>query len=228
MADGGGRPATRIQRERRAEILGAALEVFSQGGMKGATVGGIASAAGMSGPKLLYYFGSKDALYREVLGEVIRLWRGPLEAIDAAGEPVDEIVGYVRRKLVMSRDHPRESRLFAAEILAGIPLARDEIFAPLKGVFEEKVALIADWGAAGRIAPVDPHHLMYSIWATTQHYADFEAQIAELSPAKMPTLVADAEGFLVPLYRRVLAPASGGAPLDRAAPPAEPIPVEDA
>ena len=37
--------------------------------------------------------------------------------------------------------------------------------------------VIAGWSAAGRIAPVDPYHLVFMIWATTQHYADFETQI---------------------------------------------------
>jgi TetR/AcrR family transcriptional regulator len=27
------------------------------------------------------------------------------------------------------------------------------------------------------LAPVEPHHLIFSLWATTQHYADFASQI---------------------------------------------------
>jgi TetR/AcrR family transcriptional regulator len=29
----------------------------------------------------------------------------------------------------------------------------------------------------GRLARTDPYHLIFSIWATTQHYADFDAQV---------------------------------------------------
>ena len=31
--------------------------------------------------------------------------------------------------------------------------------------------------AEGRLAPVDPRHLLFAIWATTQHYADFDVQV---------------------------------------------------
>jgi len=31
------------------------------------------------------------------------------------------------------------------------------------------------------LVPIDPMHLMFMIWATTQHYADFAAQIAILT-----------------------------------------------
>jgi len=37
--------------------------------------------------------------------------------------------------------------------------------------------VINDWVAAGRIKSVDPRHLIFSIWALTQHYADFDVQV---------------------------------------------------
>ena len=37
--------------------------------------------------------------------------------------------------------------------------------------------MIADWVAGGRLAPVDPRHLIFMIWAVTQHYADFDVQV---------------------------------------------------
>ena len=60
----------------------------------------------------------------------------------------------------------------------------------------------------GRIAPVDPYHMFYSIWATTQHYADFRVQIDELSPHKEKNLFSDAESYLTLMYRRMLTPAA--------------------
>jgi TetR/AcrR family transcriptional regulator len=50
----------------------------------------------------------------------------------------------------------------------------------LKELVDAKAAVIRAWSAAGRLAPVDPHHLIFSIWATTQHYADFASQIDAL------------------------------------------------
>ena len=195
---------TRIQRERTEEILAAALEVFSKFGFRGASINQIADVAGMSTPRLLYYFSDKEALYRELLHRTIMLWLGPMQMITQADDPVEEICAYVSRKIEMSKKFPRESRLFAGEIMQGVPRAQDEIFDPLYSIFHAKIKLLERWIANGQIADLDPYHLMYSIWATTQHYADFEAQIEGLSPQKMPTLYADAEAFLVPMYRKLL------------------------
>ena len=41
----------------------------------------------------------------------------------------------------------------------------------------EKSAIIQGWIDAGRLATVDPTHLIFAIWSTTQHYADFEVQV---------------------------------------------------
>jgi len=51
----------------------------------------------------------------------------------------------------------------------------------VKPWMETRVKLIERWSAEGLLAPVDPKALLFMIWATTQHYADFEAQIRALS-----------------------------------------------
>ena len=50
-------------------------------------------------------------------------WLEPLRQLDPAGDPAEEIGAYIRRKLEMARDYPRESRLFAGEILQGAPVS---------------------------------------------------------------------------------------------------------
>lgn len=206
MPDNENKGLSRIQRQRRAEILEAALENFSQNGYRGASINEIAKAAGMSTPRLLYHFSDKQALYTELLKATLLLWMEPLAKIRDAEDPVEEICAYVRRKLVISQDHARESRLFAGAVLLGVQRARSEVFEPLRQVFDEKIRLLQKWMEEGLIPRQDPYHLIYSIWATTQHYADFEVQISQLSPEKLPTLYADAEAFLVPMYRKQLTP----------------------
>lgn len=206
MPDNENKGLSRIQRQRRAEILEAALENFSQNGYRGASINEIAKAAGMSTPRLLYHFSDKQALYTELLKATLLLWMEPLAKIRDAEDPVEEICAYVRRKLVISQDHARESRLFAGAVLLGVQRARSEVFEPLRQVFDEKIRLLQKWMEEGLIPQQDPYHLIYSIWATTQHYADFEVQISQLSPEKLPTLYADAEAFLVPMYRKQLTP----------------------
>lgn len=197
---------SRIQRQRRTEILEAALKSFSTNGYPGTSINEIAKSAGMSTPRLLYHFSGKKALYTELLKATMLLWLEPLRNIDEEGQPVEEICAYVRGKLTISQKHPRESRLFAGAVLLGEEHAPAEVFEPLRLVFDEKILLLERWMREGQIAQQDPHHLIYSIWATTQHYADFDAQISQLSPHKLPSLYADAESYLVPLYRKLLTP----------------------
>ncbi len=199
---------TRIQIEKSRQILDAALEVFSAHGFRGTTVDQIAEAAGMSKPNLLYYFRSKDEIYSILVNRQLHSWLTPMQGIDEHGEPLEEIAGYIRLKMEMARDFPRESRLFANEIIQGAP----QILGLLKGELRKEVdriaALLQRWMDAGHIARVDPYHLIFSIWATTQHYADFDVQVrAVLGPRRGgERRFEDAANFLVDLYLKGLIP----------------------
>jgi TetR/AcrR family transcriptional regulator len=171
------RPRTRIQREKQDVILNAALDVFSLHGFRGATIDQIAEAAGMSKPNLLYYFASKEEIHRRLLKDMLDLWLDPLRALDNDGDPISELRSYIRRKLEMARDFPRESRLFANEMLQGAPHAIDVLEGELKLLVDDKARVIEAWMDDGRITRTDPYHLIFSIWATTQHYADFDVQV---------------------------------------------------
>lgn len=196
---------TRIQAKNREVILDAALDVFAAHGFHGATLDRIARAAGLSKPNLLYYFASKEAIHLALLEGLLDTWLDPLRALDPDGEPLAEILTYVRRKLDLAHDYPRESRLFANEILQGAPRIRAAIDGPLKALVDQKAAVLQGWIDAGRIAPVNPHHLIVSVWALTQHYADFDIQVrAVLGPGHDPW--AEAAPFLTHLFTRMLAP----------------------
>ncbi|WP_121061960.1 TetR family transcriptional regulator C-terminal domain-containing protein [Chachezhania antarctica] len=203
-ASGASRPATRIQTEKRALILDAALEVFSERGFRGATVDEIAGRAGLSKPNLLYYFPSKEAMHEALLNGLLDTWLDPLREIDPNGEPLDEILAYVRRKLEMSRKFPRESRLFANEIVQGAPRIGDTLGTDLKVLVDEKAAVIQGWMDDGRLATSHPHHLIFSIWSLTQHYADFDVQVRAVLGGEDP--LDGAPAFLETLYRRTLVP----------------------
>jgi TetR/AcrR family transcriptional regulator len=204
------RPPTRIQQRNSEAILSAALDVFSQHGFRGATLDQIAEVAGLSKPNLLYYFASKEAIHVALLNRLLLTWLDPLRAMNPDGDPVAELLAYVRRKLELSRDYPRESRLFANEILQGAPRIREVIEGELHDLVQEKTAVLRAWMAAGRIAQVHPVHLIFSIWALTQHYADFEVQVrAVLGPGE-PDPYPEAGRFLEALFRRLLAPWRAG------------------
>lgn len=199
------RPKTRIQQKNSETILEAALDVFSQQGYRGATLDQIAEVAGLSKPNLLYYFASKEAIYQSLMTALLDTWLDPLRKLDEGGDPVTEIKGYMRRKLELSRDFPRESRLFANEILQGGPRIRAAIEGELKMLVDDTAIVLRRWMDQGRIARMEPVHLIFSIWALTQHYADFDMQVrAVLGEGHDP--FAEAGAFLETLYTKLLAP----------------------
>jgi TetR/AcrR family transcriptional regulator len=171
-------PDTRIQTRNRQVILDAALAVFSDAGFKGATVDRIAARARMSKPNLLYYFRRKEDIYVALLEHTLDDWLEPFKMLDAAGEPLEELRRYIQAKLRMSQANPQASRLFANEILHGAPMIGRMLGGPLKALVDEKARIIEGWVQAGKLAPVDPYHLIFAIWAVTQHYADFSVQVS--------------------------------------------------
>ena len=195
---------SRIQREKRSAIKQAALDVFSIYGLRGATLDKIAQAAGLTKPNILYYYASKDDIYFDLLNGLLDDWVAPLRKISKTGDPLHEILNYTRAKLAMSREKPRESKLFATEILHGAPLTQDVLSTSLKEILDEKVAIIEFWIAEGRLAPVNGYHLFFSIWSMTQHYADFDVQVKALLQEDEETLFKNADHYLTAVLTRTL------------------------
>jgi TetR/AcrR family transcriptional regulator len=196
---------TRIQAINEDIILAAALEVFSVYGYRGSTVDQIAQRAQMSKPNLLYYFRRKEDIYRALLEKTLADWLRPLRSLDPEGEPLSEIEKYVRAKMAMSRDDPKASRLFANEMLHGAPAIGDFLAGPMKLLVDDTANIIKAWIAKGQIAAIDPYHLIFTIWAMTQHYADFDIQVRAVL-GKNSNHFPDAESTIIRLIQDGLRP----------------------
>ena len=170
---------------KKQAILSAALNTFSQYGIHGTRLEQVAELAGVSKTNLLYYYPSKEALYVAVMRQILAIWLAPLKAFREDLAPLVAIREYIRLKLEVSRDYPQASRLFCLEMLQGAPLLMNELTGDLKALVEANSAIIAAWVNAGKLAPVDPHHLIFMIWATTQHYADFATQVEAVTGATL-------------------------------------------
>lgn len=208
-APGSNRPKSRIQQKNRQIILDAALDIFSTYGFRGTTIDQIAAKAGMSKPNLIYYFASKEDLYVCLLEDTLDQWLAPLAELDPRGDPIDEIGRYITAKIAMSRARPKASRLFANEILHGAPAIGGFLHGPLKTLVEDKAATIRQWIEAGALAPVEPAHLIFMIWAVTQHYADFDVQVrAVLGPdeTKDDSHFDDAQAAILTVFLEGLRP----------------------
>ncbi|SFS05596.1 TetR family transcriptional regulator C-terminal domain-containing protein [Yoonia litorea] len=198
------KPKTRIQLRNEAIILGASLDVFSQFGFRGSTLDQISEAAGLSKANLLYYFPSKEAIHAALLAQLLETWIDPLKRLDPTGDPVEELLAYAHRKLDMSKRFPRESRLFANEILQGAPHINNVLQGELRDLTDQTHQVITKWVEAGAIRPVDPYHLIFTIWALTQHYADFAVQVRAIMGDQDP--FESAGDYLETLLRRLLTP----------------------
>ncbi|MFZ9199332.1 MAG: TetR/AcrR family transcriptional regulator [Paracoccaceae bacterium] len=180
------RPLRRIEIRQQNEtlILQAAEKVFAEAGFGGATMQLIADMAGLPKANLHYYFPTKEALYRRVVQNIFEIWLHAAGSMDRAPGPVEGIGAYIDAKMEISRRHPDGSKVWASEVMHGAPVIQDYLETTLRDWTTGRAGLIQRWIDEGKMAPVNPEHLLYMLWATTQHYADFGHQIETLNGGK--------------------------------------------
>ena len=166
-----------IRRENVAKILTAAESVFAEKGFKGASVGEIADRAGVPKPNIYYYFGAKEDLYSRVIEDVCSMWLHAADTFDVTDDPETAIRRYVDAKMDLARERPNGSRLWAIEMASGAPFLQEYLQETVKPWLESREKVLNQWIEAGRLKPMNTRYFFYMIWATTQNYADFEAQI---------------------------------------------------
>jgi TetR/AcrR family transcriptional regulator len=160
-----------------ARLLEAAEAVFAERGYTGASTSAIAAQAKVPKPNLHYYFRTKEALYRAVLANVLDMWLDEFARFTIDSDPSEVITEYIAAKLRWSKLRPNASKVFANEILHGAPFVGDYLATELRRLVESKARIIRHWIKLGKMNPVDPKHLIFQLWAATQHYADFEVQV---------------------------------------------------
>jgi AcrR family transcriptional regulator len=149
---------------RPAEILDAALTVFSARGFAAAKLDDVAKEAGVSKGTLYLYFKSKEALFEAMALEMMRMpVLAQLETIakaETATEGLRQLIQFMAKMLA----DPRRSalpKLIIAES-AGFPeLAKIWLKSVIQPVRQRLVKLIEAGIASGEFRKVDP-------WATTK------------------------------------------------------------
>jgi TetR/AcrR family transcriptional regulator len=175
---------TDIRRENERAILEAAEKVFAEAGFGGATMQLIADMAGLPKANLHYYFATKEDLYRRVVQQIFEIWLDAASSFDNAPGPVEGIGAYIDAKMDISRTHPHGSKVWASEVMHGAPVIQDYLETTLRDWTDGRIAVIQRWIDEGKMQPINPRHLLYMLWATTQHYADFGHQIQTLNDGK--------------------------------------------
>ena len=170
-----------IRAENERLILEAGERIFAQHGFRGATMQMIAEQAGLPKANLHYYFDSKEKRYRSVVETIFEIWLQAASSFENSDEPKEALKLYIYEKMQISRRHPYGSKVWANEVMQGAPIIQDFLETQLRSWTDGRIESIQAWIAAGKIRPVEPRWVMYMIWATTQHYADFGHQIETLN-----------------------------------------------
>ena len=170
--------------EKKARILKAAEKVFAQQGLKGSRLFEIANEAGLPKANLLYYFQSKDDIYRAVCRDILETWLEALGEISAEDNPKKAIESYIKSKMDLSFSRPNASKVFALEIIAGAPVIGDYLEKDLKSWVDRQASVFKVWQSRGEMVSISPQHVFFMIWAVTQTYADFNTQITAVLGVK--------------------------------------------
>ena len=163
-----------------ATILSAAQEEFALHGLNGTRMQAIADRAKLPKANIHYYFRNTASLYLAVLNQIMTTWNDFFNDATVKDDPAIVLDTFIRQKVRMAFEDPSASRLFANEIMRGAPHLNDYMKNTLRPWVSSRAKIIQGWIDAGKMRPTDPELLIFTIWATTQHYADFEAQVTSV------------------------------------------------
>lgn len=166
-----------IRQKNKALIFIAAKEEFATYGFKGASIKRIAERADIPRSNIHYYFQDKTDLYKQLLSNIIAMWNTDNDALNPNVDPKISLSAYIRAKIMHSKNDPYSSRIFASELIHGAPILNDYLNGDFKIWLDSKVNVINSWVDQGLLDKVNPYHLLFLIWSSTQHYADFNVQV---------------------------------------------------
>lgn len=170
------RKSADIRKNNLQLILSVAEQRFAEYGYNGTTISSIAEQAQLPKSNVLYYFKTKEVLYKEVLSNLLVIWMVDMDNMTAEQHPRDALRDYILLKMKQSKEHANSSRIFAAEILHGAPFLREQLQSDLKVQFSKTCQVFREWIAKQWMNPVSPEHLLFMIWSSTQAYADYGLQ----------------------------------------------------
>lgn len=158
-------------------ILNIASQEFSSNGFKGTTVKAIAEKAKLPKANVLYYFKTKEKLYIKVLEQILTLWNSSFDKATIEDDPAIVLQQYIEEKMKLAQLKPDASKIFALEIINGAPILKPYLEHQQKIWFAERIDVINGWIESGKMSPIEPAYLLFTIWAGCQHYADFSTQV---------------------------------------------------
>ena len=166
-----------IREQNQTLILATSERVFARQGLAKTTTQMIADEAGLPKANIHYYYRSKKDLLEAVLERILRLWLDSVSEFNVEDGPRINLTRYISEKIDQSHANKNASKVFAMALIG----EESFVLNYLKRLFVTELAreksTLQIWIDQGLMAPVPTEHLFISIWAMTQTYADFDAQV---------------------------------------------------
>lgn len=168
---------THIRAQNQALIIETAEQVFARQGLAKTTTQMIANEAGLPKANVHYYYRSKKDLLEGVLERILHLWLDSVSRFTVEEGPTVSLTRYISEKIDQSRLNANASKVFAMALIG----EEEFVLSYLREHFVRELSrdkdTIQSWVDQGLMSPISAEHLFISIWAMTQTYADFEAQV---------------------------------------------------
>jgi AcrR family transcriptional regulator len=145
-----------------ASLLEAARDLFADRGYDGASIRAITDQAGANLGSVTYHFGSKEALYHQVIETFIAPLRERIvEAAEIEGPPLDRIEAILRTAFRHYAEDPAMPRLILQQTASGRPAPP-----PARAWIRQALGILADLiregQADGTIRKGDPRFMALS------------------------------------------------------------------
>ncbi len=176
-----------IRAGNKRRIILAASKVFAAKGFHGARIAEIATVANLPKANVYYYYPTKEDLYSATFAPLLDQWDRALDILRVDADPAVAMREYVKAKLTLGRRNPIKAQLFTSEMLRGGIFLSQLDHTHIAKSTASSVKVLEVWIAEGKIRKVNPHHLLFMLWAATQYYFDYEPIVKTLLQVKRLT-----------------------------------------
>lgn len=171
---------THIRAQNQALILETAERVFARQGLAKTTTQMIANEANLPKANIHYYYRSKKDLLEAVLERILAMWLASVSQFTLEDGPKKNLTRYISEKIDQSRINVSASKVFAMALIGEDEFVLNYLRENFVTELSREKKTIQTWVEQGLMAPISSEHLFISMWAMTQTYADFDAQVKVL------------------------------------------------
>ena len=170
----------KIRIQRMKAIINAAEIEFSQKGFAGTSLQSIADRAGLTKWQIIYFFKSKEKLYKEIISRIFSEW-GSINTFFHEGKPSAIVSKYIEYLFELIRVNPHRSKIMINEMAQGarfaLPIMYDR---SSKKDVDLTIMHFEQLITEKELKPIDPLLLIFLLWSAQHFFAVFQPEVAYL------------------------------------------------